>query len=94
MNDRIASGSLCRFLAVLSRRICWLTFGYAAHLAGQQPQDWPHGSEWWFVPVPLAPGRHAVKIEGRANASRLDVRFGGPGSRRLDGAHFLHPNDY
>ncbi len=59
-----------------------------------QPQNWPHGSEWWFVPVHLAPGRHAVKIEGRANANRLDVRFGGPGSRRLDGAHFQHPNDY
>ncbi len=59
-----------------------------------QPQDWPHGSEWWFVPVHLAPGRHAVKIEGRANGATLDVRFGGPGSRRLDGAHFQHPNDY
>ena len=27
-----------------------------------------------------------------ATGAMLDVRFGGPGSRRLDGAHFQHPN--
>ena len=55
------------------------------------PQSWPHGSEWWFVPVHLEGGRHSVRIEGKAGGERLDVRFGGPGSRRLDGAHFQHP---
>ncbi len=56
-----------------------------------QVQSWPHGTEWWFVPVHLEAGRHTVRIEGRANGEKLDVRFGGPGSRRLDGAHFQHP---
>jgi hypothetical protein len=56
------------------------------------PQDWPHGSEWHFIPVHLAAGRHAVRIEGRAIGEKLDVRFGGPGSRRLDGVRFQHPN--
>ena len=54
-------------------------------------QDWPRGSEWWFVPVHLAAGRHTVRIEGTATAEKLDIRFGGPGSRRLDGARFQHP---
>ncbi|MEO6788667.1 MAG: hypothetical protein ABI318_21305, partial [Chthoniobacteraceae bacterium] len=55
-------------------------------------QDWPHGTEWWFVPVHLGAGRHAVRIEGTAAADKLDVRFGGPGSRRLEGTRFQHPN--
>jgi hypothetical protein len=59
-----------------------------------QPQTWPHGSEWWFVPVHLAAGRHSVRIAGRATDEKFDVRFGGPGSRRLDGARFQHPNNY
>jgi len=57
-----------------------------------QPQTWPHGSEWWFVPVHLGAGRHSVRIEGTAGGDNLDVRFGGPGSRRLEGTHFQHPN--
>ena len=57
-----------------------------------QPQDWPRGSEWWFVPVHLAAGRHSVRIEGRETGEKFDVRFGGPGSRRLDGARFQHPD--
>ena len=57
-----------------------------------QPQDWPRGSEWWFVPVHLGAGRHSVRIEGTANGGKLEVRFGGPGSRRLDGTHFQHPD--
>jgi hypothetical protein len=57
-----------------------------------KPQDWPHGSEWWFVPVHLGAGRHTVRIEGTATVEKFDVRFGGPGSRRLDGARFQHPN--
>ncbi len=57
-----------------------------------QPQTWPRGTEWWFVPVHLGAGRHSVKIEGTATDGKFDVRFGGPGSRHLDGAHFQHPN--
>ena len=57
-----------------------------------QPQTWPHGSEWWFVPVHLGAGRHSVRIEGTATGEKFDVRFGGPGSRRLDGARFQHPD--
>ena len=57
-----------------------------------QVQSWPHGTEWWFVPVHLAAGRHTLRIEGKATGEKLDVRFGGPGSRRLDGATFQHPN--
>ncbi|MEO6741812.1 MAG: hypothetical protein ABIP20_16325 [Chthoniobacteraceae bacterium] len=57
-----------------------------------RPQAWPHGSGWTFIPVHLAGGRHSVRIEGKASAEKLDVRFGGPGSRRLDGAIFQHPN--
>ena len=56
-----------------------------------QPQTWPKGKEWWFVPVHLASGRHAVRIEGRSVGAKLDVRFGGPGSRRLDGSFCQHP---
>ena len=56
-----------------------------------QPQDWPRGKEWWFVPVPLAKGLHRVQIEGKAGAgSPLDVRFGGSGTARMDGARFRH----
>ena len=61
-------------------------------LVDGQPQSWPRGSEWWFVPVHLAKGRHRLQIECKADgAPRLDVRFGGPGTRHLDGAHFQHP---
>lgn len=55
-------------------------------------QDWPHGSEWRFVPVHLGAGRHSLRIAGKATAEKFDVRFGGPGSRRLDGARFQHPD--
>ncbi len=58
-----------------------------------KPQDWPHGTGWWFVPVHLAAGRHLVKIEGVATAAPLDIRFGGPGSRKLEGTRFQHPNE-
>ncbi len=57
-----------------------------------QAQSWPRGYEWSFVPVHLAAGRHTLRIEGKATAEKLDVRFGGPGSRRLDGTVFQHKN--
>jgi hypothetical protein len=54
-----------------------------------KPLDWPRGKEWWFVPAPLAKGLHRVRIEGKANGEpRLDVRFGGEGTRRMNGAFF------
>ncbi len=52
-------------------------------------QDWPRGKEWWFVPVPLAKGLHRVRIEGKADAEpKLEIRFGGRGTQRMNGATF------
>jgi len=57
-----------------------------------KPQDWPRGTGWRFIPVHLAPGRHLLRIDGKADSPpRLDVRFGGPGTQRLDGKRFRHP---
>ncbi len=83
------------FFAVAAAEVHQFQLHGAANLrlsVDGQPQDWPHGTEWWSVPVHLAAGRHVVRIEGRATDAKFDVRFGGPGSRRLDGAHFQHPN--
>ena len=56
-----------------------------------EPQDWPRGGSWWFVPVPLAHGLHHLHLEGVASAHpTLDVRFGGQGTQRLDGQRFRH----
>jgi hypothetical protein len=50
-------------------------------------QDWPRGKAWWFVPVPLAKGLHALCIEGQGvDHPDLDVRFGGVGTQRLGAA--------
>ncbi|HZJ15920.1 MAG TPA: hypothetical protein VFD27_12785 [Chthoniobacteraceae bacterium] len=55
------------------------------------PQSWPRGREWWFVPVHLAKGLHRLRIVGRGvDQPALEVRFGGPGAVRLDGARFKH----
>lgn len=52
-------------------------------------QTWPRGKAWWFVPVNLAKGLHRVNISGTGSAqTTLDVRFGGPGARKLDGSKF------
>ncbi len=60
-------------------------------LVDGQPQDWPRGKEWWFLPVPLAKGLHRVQIVGKADAgAMLDVRFGGSGTARMDGGRFRH----
>ena len=54
-------------------------------------QVWPRGKAWWFVPMSLAKGLHRVRIEGKADGEPdLDVRFGGPGSHRMDGVRFQH----
>jgi hypothetical protein len=43
------------------------------------------------VPVHLAKGRHRLHIECVAvGTPQLEVRFGGPGCRRLDGVRFQH----
>ena len=58
-----------------------------ALLVDGKAQDWPRGSEWWFVPVPLAQGFHSLRLEGRgADRPTLDLRFGGVGTQRLDPA--------
>ena len=56
-----------------------------------QPLDWPRGGAWWYVPAPLAKGLHRIRIEGKASGDpRLDIRFGGSGTRKLNGATFRH----
>lgn len=56
-----------------------------------QPQSWPHGKEWAFVPVHLAAGTHQVRITATASgAPRLEARFGGQGAQRLAGWRFQH----
>ena len=43
------------------------------------------------VPVHLAAGWHRMRLDATAPASgRLDLRFGGPGMRLLDGSRFRH----
>jgi hypothetical protein len=54
-------------------------------------QDWPRGKEWWFVPVALKAGLHHLTIEGTGGDNlRLEIRFGGRGAQRMDGARFQH----
>ena len=56
-----------------------------------KPLDWPRGKAWWFVPAPLAKGLHHLRIEGKANGEpQLDIRFGSPGTRRIQGTTFRH----
>jgi hypothetical protein len=56
-----------------------------------EPQTWPRGKSWWFAPVNLAKGAHKLRIEATdAGALKMDVRFGGPGSIKLEGARFQH----
>jgi hypothetical protein len=55
------------------------------------PLGWPRGGTWWHVPVPLAKGLHRVRIEGKADGEpKLDVRFGGKGTKRIHGSIFKH----
>ena len=52
-------------------------------------QTWPRGKTWWFVPVNLAKGWHRVNLAGTGTAQNtLEIRFGGPGARKLDGSRF------
>ncbi len=54
---------------------------------------WPsrEGATWWMIPVALCAGIHKVEIECTAiSATGIDIRFGSPGSKRLDGQQFKH----
>jgi len=51
----------------------------------------PKKGVWKFVPVHLAAGWHRLRIRGRgAGNPLLDVRFGGRGTRRINGTLFRH----
>ena len=55
------------------------------------PQSWPHGKGWWFIPVNLSKGLHRLNISTeQAGQAALEIRFGGTGTQRLDGARFKH----
>lgn len=50
-----------------------------------QPQDWPRGTPWWFVPAHLAKGAHRLHIAGQVTERPdFEIRFGGSGTQRLD----------
>ncbi len=52
-------------------------------------QSWPGNGPWRFIPVNLTKGVHALTLKGKGKGkSSLDIRFGGPGSRRLDAKRF------
>ncbi len=52
-------------------------------------QTWPRGKAWWFVPVHLAKGLHRMNVAATATGpAALDIRFGGSGTRTLDGTRF------
>ncbi len=49
---------------------------------------------WRYVPVPLAAGKHRLGIKGVATAeARIDLRFGGKGTRHPAAAAFSRPLD-
>lgn len=48
-------------------------------------------SELTWVPVHLGRGGHRLRIDGRPKgAPRLDIRYGGEGTRQVDGREFRH----
>jgi len=57
-----------------------------------QVVEWPRGAATWHLPVHLASGAHRLKIEstGSQNPPKLGIRFGGPGTRWLEGTRFRH----
>lgn len=64
-----------------------------ALLVDDVPCAWPASAAggWRFVPVHLAKGLHRVACQGKAGTEAvLDVRFGGPGTRRLAAPRFQH----
>lgn len=57
-----------------------------------KPQGWPAGEEWLFIPVHLEKGLHHLCFKARIHSSTpgCEIRFGGKGTRWMDGANFRH----
>ena len=56
-----------------------------------RPLDIGKRRAWRFAPVSLAKGTHYFRATGKVTGSRsIDIRFGGPGAKSLDGARFRH----
>ena len=57
-----------------------------------KPQGWPVGMEWWFIPVHLEKGLHHLCLKARSPSSTpgFEIRFGGKGTRWMDGSLFRH----
>ena len=56
-----------------------------------KPQVWPAGEEWLFIPVHLEKGLHHLCLKARSLSSKpFEIRFGGKGTRCMDGANFRH----
>jgi hypothetical protein len=57
-----------------------------------KPQGWPGGKEWLFIPVHLEKGLHHLFLKARSPSSTpgFEIRFGGKGTRWMDGSLFRH----
>lgn len=57
-----------------------------------KPQGWPGGKEWLFIPVHLEKGLHHLCLKARSLPSTpgFEIRFGGKGTRWMDGSIFRH----
>jgi hypothetical protein len=57
-----------------------------------KPQGWPGGKEWLFIPVHLEKGLHHLCLKARSPSSTpgFEIRFGGKGTRWMDGSLFRH----
>jgi hypothetical protein len=55
-------------------------------------QGWPGGKEWLFIPVHLEKGLHHLCLKARSPSSTpgFEIRFGGKGTRWMDGSLFRH----
>jgi hypothetical protein len=53
---------------------------------------WPTGKEWCFIPVHLEKGLHHLSLKVRCLSSKpgFEIRFGGKGTRWMDGSLFRH----
>lgn len=57
----------------------------------EKPLGAPASDGWTFRPAALSRGRHVLRLTGTAGtAPRLQIRFGGSGTRSLDGREFRH----
>ncbi|MEY2907224.1 MAG: hypothetical protein RLZZ408_1695, partial [Verrucomicrobiota bacterium] len=55
-------------------------------------QGWPGGKEWLYIPVHLEKGLHHLCLKARCLSSTpgFEIRFGGKGTRWMDGSLFRH----